>query len=124
MKALTILLILLTLFLGGTTFYYYHQSKVRTKVLADRELTITHFKKVINAIGQAGDIDVEQLKAELSHEFNFYEELGYYEYENQYYYVIYPKENAINHNAIWEFMGLELVLDNEKQFKTVSLHKP
>ena len=124
LKLLTLLLGVSTLLFGITTWIYYLKTVSRTELLTDRELTITNYKKVINAIGKSGGISVEQLKAELKTEFNVDEKIGYYDHDKEYYYVLYPKNKEVEFREIWNFMGLELILDEQKEFKTVNLHKP
>ena len=123
LKLITLLLGITTLLFGITAWIYYLKTESRTELLADRELTITNYKKVIDAIGKSGGISVEKLKTELTAEFNIAKEIGYYDYDKEYYYVLNPKDKSIKRNEIWEFVGLELILDEQKNFKTISLHK-
>jgi len=123
-KLLTILLGLSTLTLGGLSFYYYLELDRFTTVIADRELTITNYKKAVNAIGRSGGISIDKLKTELKTEFDIDEKFGYADYSKEYYCAFYPKEKEINAKEIWEFMGLELILDEKKEFKTINLYKP
>jgi len=124
LKLMTIMFGILTIILGISTYVYYLKSESRTELLTDRELTITNYKKVINAIGKSGGISIEKLKTELKAEFNVDEEIGYYDHNKEYYYVLNPKKRDVNYREIWEFMGLELILDERKKFKTVNMHKP
>ncbi len=124
LKLITFLLGITTIILGITTCIYYLKTESRTELLADRELTITNYKKVISAIGKSGGVSINKLKAELKEEFEFDEKIGYYDYYNEYYYVLYPKQYDVNSREIWEFMGLDLILDEQKKFKTVNMHKP
>jgi hypothetical protein len=124
LKLMTLFLGITTIILGITTYIYYLKAQIQTELLADRELTITNYKKVINAIGKTGGISIDKLKTELKTEFSVDEKIGFYDHDKEYYYVLNPKTNDINYREIWEFMGLELILDEQKKFKTVKLHKP
>lgn len=124
LKLVTLLFGIATITLSITTFYFYLESKSQTKTRMDRELTITNYKKVFNAIGKSGEISIDKLKAELKTEFIFDEKIGYNDHNKAYYYVLNPKKNEINTKEIWGFMGLELILDEQKNFKTISLYKP
>lgn len=124
MKASKIILMILTILLSATTFLFYEKVKTRDELIADREKTITNYKKVINAIGKSENINIESLKNELSKEFEISENAGFYEKDKEYYFVLQPKNSDINKAEIWEFMGLEIILDKEKKFKTLNLHKP
>ena len=124
LKLMTILFAITTIIFGILTYVYYLKSESRTKLLAYRELTITNYKKVINAIGKSGEIPIEKLKTELKAEFNVDEKIGYYDHDKEYYCVLNPKNSDVNNRGIWEFMGLELILDERKKFKTVNMHKP
>lgn len=112
MKVLVITLALVVFLLGGLTLINYEKVKTRNNAIDDREKTITEYKKVIEAIARTNDIDLD-------------EQLGYYKHDNEYYYILSSKGNDIRKREIWEFMGgLELVLDDKKQFKTVNMFKP
>ena len=74
-KQLTIFLGILAITLGISAAFYYMESKNRDKVIANRELTITNYKKVINAIGKSSGVSIERLKNELHTEFEI-EKLG------------------------------------------------
>ena len=124
LKLITLFFGVTTLILGITTYVYYLKFESRTKLLEDRELTITNYKKVINAIGKSSRISVEKLKIELETEFDIDEKIGYYDHDKEYYYVLSPKNFAINYIEICDFMGLELILDEQKRFKTINLYKP
>lgn len=124
LKVMTILFGITTIILGITTYFYYLETEIRNEVIADRELTITNYKKVVNAIGKSGGVSVDKLITELKTEFNIDEKIGYSDYDKEYYYVLYPKNNEVNHREIWKFMGLELILDEQKRFKTINMYKP
>jgi len=124
MKASKTILIILIAILSGTTFLFYEKVKTRDELIADRERTITNYKKVISAIGNSENINIESLKNELSKDFEISENAGFYEKDKEYYFILQPKDSEINKSEIWEFMGLEIILDKEKKFKTLSLHKP
>ena len=124
LKLITFLLGITTLLLGVTAYTFYLISDRQTKIIADRELTITNYKKVINAFGKSGEISIEKLRTELKTDFDFNEKIGYNDFSKEYYYVLTPKNYDINNKEIWKFMGLELILDEQKIFKTVNMHKP
>ncbi|MFD2591887.1 hypothetical protein ACFSTE_13705 [Aquimarina hainanensis] len=123
-KLQTILLAISTILLGGLAYWHYLEANFSAKVIKDRELTITNYKKVINAMGRSGDISVKKLKTELRKEFDVDEKPGYNDYAKEYYYVLYPKKYEVNSREIWDFRGLELILDEEKVFKTITMYKP
>lgn len=120
---LTLLFFILSLFLGGHSVINHFRLEQRIKALNDREKTITEYKKVIEAIGRTG-INKKELITELRKDFEINSEFGYYDYENEYYLILYPKNKEINKREIWDFYGLELILDSTKRFKKVNLHKP
>ncbi len=124
LKLLTILLAISTILLGGLAYIYYLEANFHTKVIKDRELTITNYKKVINAIGRCGGVPVKKLKTELKKEFEINDKIGYSDHSKEYYYILYPKKYEVNATEIWDFMGLELTLDEQKEFKTIHMYKP
>ena len=85
LKLLTILLAVSTILLGVLTFYFYLESEICTQVIADRELTITNYKKVINAIGRCGGVPVDNLKNELKKDFEINDKIEYYDYSKEFY---------------------------------------
>ena len=87
-------------------------------------MTITNYKKVINAIGRCGGVPVDKLKNELKKEFEINDKIEYNDYSKEFYYVLYPKEYEVNSSEIWSFMGLEFTLDQQKEFKTIHMYKP
>ena len=72
LKLLTILLAVSTILLGVLTFYFYLESEICTQVIADRELTITNYKKVINTIGRCGVVPVDSIKEYYDYSKEFY----------------------------------------------------
>ncbi len=123
LKRLTLFFGMVAILFGISTAFYYVESKNRDEVIADRELTITNYIKVINAIGKSGGISIDKLKNELKVEFEI-EKIGDADYSKEYYYILYPKQYDVNHMEILGFMGLELILDEQKKFKTVNMYKP
>ncbi|MBG6130337.1 thioredoxin-related protein [Aquimarina sp. EL_43] len=124
LKLLTFLLAISTILLGGLAYWYYLEANFSAKVIKDRELTITNYKKVVNAIGRSGGVHVNKLKTELKKEFDLNEKIGYSDHSKEYYYVLYPKKYEVNSREIWDFRGLELTLDEQKAFKTIHMYKP
>ena len=123
-NSIIILLGVTTILLAVTTFVYFIETKIQTKVIANRELTITNYQKVIKAIGRSGGISINELKMELKAEFNMDGIIEYNDYNKEYCFVLYPRTNKINHKEIWQFTGLSLILDEYKKIKTVSIYKP
>jgi len=123
-KLLTITFGISTIILGLLAGWFYINLNAHAKVVQDRELTITNYQKVINAIGRSGNISVDQLKKELQLEFKIDDNLGYNDFSKEYYHVLFPKDHKVNSTGIWNFMGLELILNNQKEFKTVQMYKP
>lgn len=123
MKLLIVTLGLGLIMLGSIAFLNWERVKTRNHQINDRELTITSYMKVIEAISRSSSIELEKLKLELQKEFNISSEMNYYSHDKEYYYVLQPKNRNVKSVEIWEFMGLELILDDEKKFKSVNLHK-
>lgn len=123
-KLLTILFVISTILLTGVVYINYLDSNFLKKKIKDRELTITNYQKVINAMGKSGNISVDKLKKELQLEFKIDDKLGYNDFSKEYYHVLLPKNYKVNSTGIWDFMGLELILDDQKEFKTVQMYKP
>jgi len=124
LKLLTIVLAISTLVLGLVTYVFYLDLDFHAKVIKDRELTITNYQKVIRAIGRSNKISVDKLKTELKNEFKIDNTIGYNDFSKEYYYLMFPKKYDINSNGILKFMGLELILDDQKEFKTIHMYKP
>jgi hypothetical protein len=123
LKLVTFLLFITTLLFGITAGVLYTLIDSYEKTICDRELTITSYKKVIDAMGRSNIISLDQLKTELMKDFNLVES-GYNDHNNEHYYVLHPKDRKVNPDEIWNFMGLELVFDKHKKLKTVGLYKP
>jgi len=123
LKILTAILGLTTLTLGFSTCIFYMLNKASAETIADRELTITSYAKVIDAIGRSTTISLEELKTELIADFNP-ETMGYSIQSNEHYLIVNPIRKEISPTQIWNFMGLELVFDNQKALKSVHLYKP
>lgn len=123
LKLITVFLGITTLLFGITAGVLYALINSYKETVCDRELTITSYQKVIDAIGISSEISSKKLKTELMADFNLGER-GYSSYSNEYYYVLLPKNRKVNRNEIWNFMGLELVFDQHKKLKTVDLYKP
>ncbi|MBW1294150.1 hypothetical protein [Aquimarina litoralis] len=123
-KLLTIIFGISTILLGLLAGWFYLDLNAHAKVVQDRELTITNYQKVINAMGRSGTISVDRLKKELQLEFKIDDEIGYNDFSKEYYYALFPKDHKVNSTGIWDFMGLELILDDQKEFKTVQMYKP
>lgn len=120
-KLLTYIFGVLSVLIG---ILYYVDIKAHKKTIINRELTITNYQKVMNAIGRTGGVSINKLKKELKKEFNIEEKIGYANFSKEYYYDLFPKKSAVNTQAIWTFTGLQLVMDEQKEFKTISLYKP
>lgn len=123
LKLVTFLLGITTLLFGITAVILYTLIDSYEETICDRELTITSYKKVINAMGRSNIISLDQLKTELMKDFNLGES-GHNDHHNEHYYVLHPKDGMVNPQEIWSFEGLELVFDQHKKLKTVDLYKP
>ncbi|WP_299602973.1 hypothetical protein [uncultured Aquimarina sp.] len=123
-KLLTILFAISTILLTGVVYVNYLDSNFLKKKIKDRELTITNYQKVINAMGKSSTISVDQLKKELQLEFKIDDNLGYNDFSKEYYHILFPKDHKVNSAGIWNFMGLELILNDQKEFKTIQMYKP
>jgi hypothetical protein len=124
LKLITIFLGFTTLLFGITAGVLYVLIHSFEETVYDRELTITSYKKVVDACGKSGGISVENLKTELKKDFEMKDKIGYNGYNDEYFYVLYPKNRAVNQAEIFNFMGFELVLDSRQTFKSVKLYKP
>lgn len=123
LKLVTFLLGITTLLFGITAGVLYTLIASYEATICDRELTITSYKKVIDVMGRSNIISLDQLKTELTIDFNLGES-GYNDHSNEHYYVLQPKDRTVNPPEIWNFTGLELVFDQHKKLKTVDLYKP
>ncbi len=123
-KLPTLIFGITTVILGITTCLFFMQVELCKQTIADRELTITNYKKVINAVGRSGGISFDKLITELKSDFRLNDSIEYNDFSSEYYYVLYPKNKTINKNEFFDFIGLELVLDAQKDLKTVNLYKP
>lgn len=123
LKSITVFLGITTLLFGIMAGVLYAQIDSYEKTIYDRELTISCYKKVVDAMGRSNGISLDKLNTELMMDFNLGES-GYNGFNNQYYYVLHPKDRRVIPHEIWNFMGLELVFDKHKKLKTVDLYKP
>ncbi|MFY0713753.1 hypothetical protein J1D01_08770 [Seonamhaeicola sp. NFXS20] len=121
---------LITVFLGTTTLLFgimagvlYVLINSYEETVYERELTIMSYQKVIDAMGRSNGISWDKLNTELTIDFNLGES-GYNGFNNQYYYVLHPKNRKVNPHEMSNFMGLQLVFDQHKKLKTVDLYKP
>lgn len=124
LKLITVFLGFTTLLFGITAGVLYALIDSYGETIYDRELTIMSYKKVVDAFGKSGGISVEILKTELKKDFEVKDEMGYNGYNDEYFYVLYPKNRTVNQAEIFDFMGFELVFDSRQTFKSVELYKP
>jgi hypothetical protein len=123
LKSPTALLTLTTLLFGLTACTLFMQIDRSKKTIANRELTIISYMKVIDAMGRSNAISSQQLKASLLEGFNL-GEMGYNDYSDEYYIVAHPIDREINPSQLGDFMGLQLVFDSQKTLKSIRLYKP
>ena len=125
MRIALIFLSFITLFLSSALLWVGNQwLNVPDPLTEDRERTINNYQKVIAAMARTRDINPEHLRQELAKDFEVSEKAGYYDNDQRYYYVLFPRDPTIDRRPMWQSYGLELHLDKQLGFQGVSLHKP
>jgi hypothetical protein len=92
--------------------------------IKDRELVISSYIKVIEAVGRTKKVTIEELKKELQNDFDVHEKPYQCCDDGLLYHTILTK----NHNdwrTAGDYMGgIEIITDSINQLQTVAMYKP
>lgn len=78
--------------------------------------------KTVNAVDGSGEISINKLEPVLQSKFNF-SQREYNDFSDEHYVIPQPVNREIEHTEIWDFMGLQLVFNDQKEFRAVDIYK-
>ena len=119
------ILTLIIIILGGLLYMNHLKVKTRDSVIVDRELQITGYLKILDAIAKSRNIKADQISAELEREFKIEKELEINKSGNGYFINCLPMKMEVNKSRLWDYMGgFTLEFDENKNLIGTNLYKP
>lgn len=123
-KGLFTVLIIFLVFSLGFNLYQWDKFSGLNKLLAEKDRAITEIRNSIKLIAESND-SIDSIIDALRKYFSIDSEVIFRETDNTYYFVISPKDwHLADYQVKSDFYGLEIIFDNNKDFKQIDFYKP